>query len=163
MSGRWALAIDFGTSNTVAAILADGGRPEELRFRLEPRLQSAVFLAPDGRMAVGRDAALQKSSAADRYLETPKRQVGKGAVVLGGQPVPDLDLVAAVVRAVIDEAPAGRRSSVGGLPHPPGRLAGGAVARAGGGLPPSAGGGHAPRPGAPAARARAGGCRHVPR
>ncbi len=111
--GRWVLAIDFGTSNTTAAVCTAGTRPKELLFRLEPRLPSAVLLAPDGRFAIGSAAVAQKASASDRYVDTPKRQVGKGSTVLGGTPVTDESLVAAIYEAVYSE---GVRQAGGAAP-----------------------------------------------
>jgi len=50
------LAIDFGTSNTVAALLIEGQAPRAVTFDASPLLPSAVYLGPDGQLTVGRDA-----------------------------------------------------------------------------------------------------------
>jgi hypothetical protein len=49
------LGIDFGTSNTAAA-LHRGGQPAPLLFDGSPLLPSAICLAPDASLLVGRDA-----------------------------------------------------------------------------------------------------------
>ena len=50
------LGVDFGTSNTVAALRMAGGRIESLLFDASPVLPSAVFAEQDGRLVVGPDA-----------------------------------------------------------------------------------------------------------
>src|SRR5262249_39239713 len=50
------LAVDFGTSNTVAALGVDGGAPRLVTIDGSPLVPSSVYLADDGTLAVGRDA-----------------------------------------------------------------------------------------------------------
>jgi molecular chaperone DnaK (HSP70) len=50
------LAVDFGTSNTVAAFAVDGGAPRLLAIDGSPLVPSSVFRTDDGTRAVGRDA-----------------------------------------------------------------------------------------------------------
>ncbi|HEY1175954.1 MAG TPA: Hsp70 family protein [Phytomonospora sp.] len=97
------LGIDFGTSSTVA-VLAREGRPiETLLFDGSPVLPSSVF-AGDGKLLIGRDA--ERSAAADpaRFEPNPKRCVGDGLVLLGDKEFPVTEVIASVLRRVVDEA-----------------------------------------------------------
>ncbi len=113
LMGGWTLAIDFGTSFTTAAILADG-RAELLEFDNSRYLPSAVFLDDDGQLLVGRHALNRAEVFPERVERCPKRALVAGpAVRLGGQDVPVTDLVAALLRRVYDEA--ARRQGAGSL------------------------------------------------
>ncbi|MEV0650853.1 Hsp70 family protein [Phytomonospora sp. NPDC050363] len=113
------LGIDFGTSSTVA-VLAREGRPiETLLFDGSPVLPSSVF-AGDGKLLIGRDA--ERSAAADpaRFEPNPKRCVGDGLVLLGDKEFPVTEVIASVLRRVVDEAVrvAGALPEVSVLTHP---------------------------------------------
>ncbi|WP_422769519.1 Hsp70 family protein [Plantactinospora sp. WMMC1484] len=98
------LAIDFGTSHTVAVARGADGRARPLLFDGTPLLPSAVFLAPDGVPLVGRDA--QRAARVDpaRFEPHPKRRVDDGTVLLGDRELPVTELVGAVLRRVAAEA-----------------------------------------------------------
>ena len=104
----WVLCVDFGTSNTVAAVAEPGGRPRVLTVDGAHAVPSAVFLEDDGTpwgaWRVGRTA--ESSAAVDptRYAATPKRQVLAGDIVLGGKAVPAHLAIAAVLHRVFAEA-----------------------------------------------------------
>jgi len=107
------LAIDFGTSNTVAMVQLDDGRTRPLLFDGTPLLPSAVYLDPDGRLLVGRDA--ERSSRLDpaRYEPNPKRRVDDGTLLLGDAELPVPRVVAAVLAHVLTEA----RRQLGAAPQ----------------------------------------------
>ncbi|MET3805638.1 Ethanolamine utilization protein EutJ (predicted chaperonin) [Nakamurella sp. UYEF19] len=107
------LAIDFGTSNTVAALLIEGQAPRTVTFDTSPLLPSAVYVDVDGQVTVGRDA--QRSARLDpaRFEPNPKRRIDDGEVLLGDRVVPVVEIIAAVLRAVAIEV---RRQLGGGLP-----------------------------------------------
>jgi hypothetical protein len=105
--------VDFGTSNTVAALSRDGDRVRTLLFDGSPTLPSAVFLDPSGTLLVGRDAAHSARTAPERYEPNPKRRIDEQVVLLGDAELPVVELIAAVLRLVAVEA---------------GRVAGGPVA-----------------------------------
>jgi hypothetical protein len=105
--------VDFGTSNTVAALSRDADRVRTLLFDGSPTLPSAVFLDPSGTLLVGRDAAHSARSAPERYEPNPKRRIDEQLVLLGDAELPVVELIAAVLRLVAVEA---------------GRVAGGPVA-----------------------------------
>ncbi|MGA8115489.1 MAG: Hsp70 family protein [Actinocatenispora sp.] len=98
------LAVDFGSSNTVAVLRTADGRSRVLLFDSSPLLSSAVFASADGNLLVGRDAAHMARDEPTRFEPHPKRRIDDGAVLLGDRAVPVVDLVAAVLRRVADEA-----------------------------------------------------------
>lgn len=115
-----ALAIDFGTSNTVGATRRPDGRTEQVLFDGSPVLASAVFAQHDGTLLVGRDAWHAARLAPERFEPHPKLRVDDGTVLLGAElAVPDL--FAAVLQRVATEArrSAGEIGSVA-LTHPAG-------------------------------------------
>jgi actin-like ATPase involved in cell morphogenesis len=111
--GSWALAIDFGTSYTSAALAAGDG-VDLIDLHGDRRVPSLVFLDEDGRLLVGVLAANQSAGAPDRVERTPKARVGRSPILLlGGQAVPVVDAVGALVAAFVEEA---RRRRGGSAP-----------------------------------------------
>ncbi len=101
----WTLAIDFGTTATVAAVQIDGDRPEILEIGGERRLPSIVFIDDDGAIVVGQAAAGLAISRPDRAIRAPKGRLGEQVpVVLAGEAHQPVDLVAAVLSSVLAEA-----------------------------------------------------------
>ncbi|WP_432993831.1 Hsp70 family protein [Dactylosporangium sp. CA-233914] len=103
-SGTIRLGIDFGTSSTVAVLALPGRDPRPLLFDGSPLLPSAVGLDPTGRLVVGRDAlhaAIAAPGSVERY---PKRCVDDGTVLLGDTELTVVQLFAAVLGRVLDEA-----------------------------------------------------------
>lgn len=99
------LAIDLGTSYTVAAIRRGARSPEVLEVGGERRMPSTVIVADDGELVVGRAAEDLASARPGDALRAPKRRLGDPSpAVLGGRPFAVVDLVAAMLRAVTDEA-----------------------------------------------------------
>ncbi|MEV4759155.1 Hsp70 family protein [Micromonospora sp. NPDC049559] len=116
------LAIDYGTSNTVAVLRWPDGRTQQLLFDASPLLPSAVQLGPGGQLLTGQDAVRGARSGPDRYEPTPKRRVGEAELLLGGVGVPVGDAIAATLRRVAEEAAraAGQRVTSVVLTHPAG-------------------------------------------
>jgi hypothetical protein len=106
------LGIDFGTSNTVAAMAWPDGPSRFLLFDGTPVLPSAVCGQPSGVLLVGRDAVNAAPAYPDRFEPYPKRCVDDGVLLLGDAEVPVADAIAAVLRHVADEA----RRVAGGSP-----------------------------------------------
>jgi WD40 repeat protein/tetratricopeptide (TPR) repeat protein len=101
----WSLAIDFGTSNTTAAMAADGGTPVPLEVENSRYLPSAVYAADGGELLTGRAAVRQGGVFPDRLERAPKRALAKQArVLLGGESREVVDLVAAVLGRMHAEA-----------------------------------------------------------
>lgn len=105
------LGIDFGTSNTVAMLALPGRVPTPLLFDGSPVLPSAVF-ASEGRLLVGRDAERAAMSDPASFEPYPKRCIADGSVMLGANEYPVVEVIAAVLRRVADEA----RRVVGFIP-----------------------------------------------
>src|SRR5262249_50434008 len=98
------LAVDFGTSNTVAALGVDGGAPRLVTIDGSPLVPSSVYLADDGTLAVGRDADRQARLDPSRYEPNPKRRIDDGFVLLGATPLPVTTVIAQVLQPVVGEA-----------------------------------------------------------
>lgn len=108
----WALAVDFGTTATTAAIVG-GDVIQLVRFGTTTRMPSGVFVdAADGLLAA--TVGLNRGGAdPGRYVRTPKRHVGRDDdVLVAEQEIPVTALVAAVLRTVLREA----RQQAGGSP-----------------------------------------------
>jgi molecular chaperone DnaK (HSP70) len=120
------LAIDFGTSTTVAMVTGRGGGARPLLFDASPLLPSAVFAARATGLLTGVDAERAAVASPAAFEANPKRCVGDGTIWLGEREVPVVDLVAEVLGRVAGEA----RRALGGpagttvLTHPAGWAAG---------------------------------------
>jgi hypothetical protein len=108
--GGW-LAVDFGTSNTVAVARRADGPDRPLLFDGSPLLASAVYAA-DREVLVGRDAWHQARDDPARLEPNPKRRIDDGTVLLGERVMPVVDLIGAVLGRVAAEA----RAVLGHLP-----------------------------------------------
>ncbi|GIG68744.1 Hsp70 family protein [Phytomonospora endophytica] len=97
------LGIDFGTSHTVAVLRRGDGRVETLVFDGSPLLPSGVYLAADGSLSVGVDAAHSARLDPSRFEPNPKRRVEDGSIPLGGGDVAVIDVFAAVLGRVREE------------------------------------------------------------
>jgi len=98
------LAVDYGTSNTVAVLQRPDGTARPLLFDASPLLPSAVFAEGGGRMLVGRDADHASRLDPARYEPNPKRRINDLDILLGDRSYSMVDLVAAVLRRVAVEA-----------------------------------------------------------
>jgi molecular chaperone DnaK (HSP70) len=103
MAAGSCLAVDFGTTNTVAVATTGNGQRgdpvlQRLKFGNDWRLPSAVFWDRNGPPVVGVNAERSQRLDPTRFVRCPKREMGHGAVLLGGVTVP----VAAIVTAVLD-------------------------------------------------------------
>ncbi len=103
LRASWSLAIDFGTTTTVAAI--DDGKTTRLAdFGASTRMPSGVFVEPGPSLVAGVVAANRGGADQARYVRTPKRNIGDTHVVVGGQEIPVVDLIAAVLGAAAGQA-----------------------------------------------------------
>lgn len=107
------LAIDFGTTTTVAAVSAEGSPTRLVAIDGSPLMPSSVFLTETGTLTVGRDADRQARLDPSRYEPNPKRRIDDGEVMLGVSALPVVELVAAVLRRVATEV----RRQFGALPN----------------------------------------------
>ncbi|WP_238016713.1 Hsp70 family protein [Dactylosporangium sp. AC04546] len=109
------LAVDFGTSTTVAVLQDRRGQVRQLLFDASPLLGSGVFAGPDpdAELLTGGDAERAAVGLPQGFEPYPKQRVDDGAVWLAEREVPVADLIAAVLERVAAEA----RRVGGGLPH----------------------------------------------
>jgi len=98
------LAIDYGTSNTVAVLQRPDGSARPLLFDASPLLPSAVFAETGGRMLVGRDAEHASRLDPARFEPNPKRRINDLDILLGDRSYSMVQLVAAVLGRVAVEA-----------------------------------------------------------
>jgi ABC-type branched-subunit amino acid transport system substrate-binding protein len=104
------LGVDFGTSSTVAVLRQPDGRQSPLLFDGTPIMPSAVWAAPDA-MLVGASALYSAAGRPDALEPTPKQRIDEDTVLLGAREAPVVELIAAVLAHVRDEA-----ERVGGSP-----------------------------------------------
>lgn len=100
----WVLAVDFGTTNTVAAV-ADASGVRVLTVNGRPVMASAVFLHDDG-WFVGETAIRMARHRLDRFEACPKRAIPDGTLFLGGTDVPVGDAITELFRPLLTEAQA---------------------------------------------------------
>lgn len=97
------LGVDCGSVTTAAVLAWDGGWLP-LRWDGWPWLSSAVHVASGGQIATGQQAWQYAASTPDGFELSPLRRAGTDRIVLAGVEVPVVDLVAATLRRVADEA-----------------------------------------------------------
>jgi Ethanolamine utilization protein EutJ (predicted chaperonin) len=103
-AGTARLAVDFGTTHTVAAVENAAGIVTPLLFDASPLLRSAVHLAPDGTLLTGRDAERGALHDPGRFEPNPKLRIDERRLLLGETDLDIEDLIAAPLRRVWDEA-----------------------------------------------------------
>ncbi|THV21711.1 Hsp70 family protein [Glycomyces paridis] len=113
------LAVDLGTTHTVAVVGRAGQEPRSLLFDGSPLLASGVFLDADGTLHTGRDAQRLAAAEPERFEPHPKRRIDDGRVLLGDREVPVEELLATGLRRVAEEAAAsGLRPAEAVITHP---------------------------------------------
>ncbi|WP_229071248.1 Hsp70 family protein [Actinoplanes sp. DH11] len=100
---RYALGIDFGTSNTVAVARWPDGRARPILVDGSPLLPSAVYADAAGNLLVGRDAVHSARLDPARFEPNPKRRVDDGTVLLGEREFETVELITAVLARVVEE------------------------------------------------------------
>lgn len=100
----WILAIDFGTTNTAAAIQDEAGnvRPVQLESN-STTMPSAVSMDPSG-VSVGQRALNGQAIHPEWFVAAPKKLIGHGPQVIDGQFVEPESIAAEIFRRVRDEA-----------------------------------------------------------
>ena len=105
MSGPWTLAVDFGTTSTVTAMLDASGRTEVLEVDGNRKIPSLVVVDKDGTIVVGAAAAGLARSMPQRTIRSPKGRLGDQVpVVVGGTPHQPATFVSAVLEHVLADA-----------------------------------------------------------
>jgi molecular chaperone DnaK len=117
--GSWVIAADFGTTNTVAAV-GDVAGVRPLNINGRTIMPSAVVLESQRRgrqrWLVGEYAINAAAARMGSFERKPKSCIPDGTVFLGGRSIPVEDVIAAVLRHVVEEAHRQRG------PHPPARF-----------------------------------------
>lgn len=134
------LAIDFGTTNTVAVARRNGAAPRVVSVDGAPFQPSAVLLGADGGLVVGADALRLGRAAGHRLEPRPKARLAEDTLLLGDTQVD----VVTVVRAVLAKVTSAAARQAGGpvehlvLTHPAdwGAVRMGKLLRAAAGLAP---------------------------
>lgn len=106
------VAVDFGTSNTCAAMSVGGAAPQVVVVDGAPLMPSAVYAGPEGGLFVGQEAQRQAAIDPSRYEPHPKRCLDEGELLLGDQALPVVEVVRAVLARMVAEA----RRAAGGAP-----------------------------------------------
>ncbi|MFT4188698.1 MAG: Hsp70 family protein [Aeromicrobium sp.] len=100
----WRLAIDFGTSNSAAAIRVDGQEPQTVRLTDAGDLMPSAVFADAGGLVVGVEALRRMMLDPGAFERNPKRLIGQPVVQLGDTDREVVDLVAAVLRTITRRA-----------------------------------------------------------
>ncbi|MGW0435816.1 Hsp70 family protein [Micromonospora sp. NPDC003197] len=98
------LAVDLGTTHTVAVVHRPGQQPRSLLFDGSPLLASGVFVDVVGTVHTGRDGARLGAAEPERFEPHPKRRIDEGWVLLGDAELAVSALLAAILRRVVEEA-----------------------------------------------------------
>lgn len=100
----WRLSIDFGTSNTAAAVVQGNGGVFVLRLGSRSDAIPSCVAVYNGEILMGEAAQQIAGIYPSAFEPTPKRRLGEEAVVLAGTTYDPAELVAAVLRYVLLQA-----------------------------------------------------------
>ncbi|MGC9668503.1 Hsp70 family protein [Planosporangium sp. 12N6] len=103
-AGEVRLGIDCGDISTVAVLAWPDGRWQRLLFDGAPRLPGAVYVEADGSLRAGAPAWQHATAVPERFVVAPVRRLREGRIVAGSVAVEAVDLVAALLRRVGEEA-----------------------------------------------------------
>jgi actin-like ATPase involved in cell morphogenesis len=100
----WVLAVDFGTSNTAAAVSRDGAPGLVLQLTSQASTMPSAVLWTGEEFKVGLAAEHSALVYASGFEGAPKSRLGKGTKLLGGESVEPAVLAAQVLGAVRKKA-----------------------------------------------------------
>ncbi|GAA2600490.1 hypothetical protein GCM10010399_34130 [Dactylosporangium fulvum] len=98
------LAVDLGTSNTVAMLRSTDGWVRPVLFDGREQLPSGVYADAGGELIAGSDAERLARADPAAFEPNPKRRVDDGTVLLGEHGVDVTDALAAVLAVVVAQA-----------------------------------------------------------
>ncbi|GAA4472964.1 Hsp70 family protein [Phytohabitans houttuyneae] len=101
--GELRLTVDCGSVTTVAVLAWDDGWLP-LQWGGWPWLSSAVHVSADGRITAGEGAWLAAQSTPDGLVPGPVHGGGEDRLLVSGVQISSAELVAAILRLVVDEA-----------------------------------------------------------
>ncbi|MBA3745717.1 hypothetical protein [Sporichthya sp.] len=99
----WTLAIDFGSTTSVAAIRA-GEHAELVEVDGATSMSSGVFLDPAIGLLAGAPAAQRAAQSPQFFEPAPRRRLQEEKVTLGGFDMPATEVAAAVLERLHEEA-----------------------------------------------------------
>ncbi|MDT9595043.1 Hsp70 family protein [Nocardioides zeae] len=99
----WTLSVDYGTTNTTAAIRHDGRPPAAVTLGEEQTMPSAALLTSGG-IQVGEAALRGRRSAPEFFVASPKLLLGQDSVLLGDDETEVTALVARTLSVVLERA-----------------------------------------------------------
>ncbi len=97
------LAIDLGSSSTVAVRRGPDGQLRPVLFDGAELLPSGVYADPGGGLVVGRDAERLARADPAAFEPYPKRRIDEGTLLLGRRAVDVPDVLAAVLARVVGQ------------------------------------------------------------
>ncbi|MGZ6801007.1 MAG: Hsp70 family protein, partial [Mycobacteriaceae bacterium] len=97
------LAVDLGTSRTVAVLVQDGSASHILEIDGGSAMPTGVYAEEDGRLLAGREAQRRAHHDPGRYEPHPTLRIRETNLLLGERVVPVVDAVAAVLRRVAED------------------------------------------------------------
>ncbi len=97
---NWSLAVDFGTSNTAAAVQRVGERPKPLRLDADGDQMPSAVLVRDHEITIGTAAVRAMRVYPSCFERSPKRLVGQRSVALGDAEIEIEEIVAKVLAGV---------------------------------------------------------------
>lgn len=105
MSQPWTLAVDFGTTSTVAAMCDSKVVPVIVEVDGIPKMPSMVVVDDDHKIVVGVAATELARSIPHRAIRTPKNRLGDTVpIVVGGAPFEPVAFARSVLGHVLAEA-----------------------------------------------------------
>ncbi|MCL2850535.1 MAG: Hsp70 family protein, partial [Micrococcales bacterium] len=113
MPVSWILAVDFGTTNTGAAIRFADGRVEKVKLDPSSDTMPSAAVLTDGQWRVGRAALNARWTSPQTFVGSPKDRLGHEPLLLGDVLVDPAEVAAGVIALVRDRAVA---AAGGGAP-----------------------------------------------
>lgn len=108
----WALAIDFGTTNTTATVSVDGAPPLRVRLSSNSDAMPSAILVDGGVTRVGTSAVHARRVRPECFIEAPKTLLGQGTAHVAGEDYAVAELVGQVFGYVSKKAAAVAGSDV---------------------------------------------------
>ncbi len=102
--GEVRLSIDCGSVSAVAVLSWPDGRWTPLLFDGVPQLPAAVYVDEDDGLVVGETAWQRAATSPERFMPAAIRRIRDGRVTVGDRDVEVVDLVAAILRRVGEQA-----------------------------------------------------------
>ncbi|MCL2423758.1 MAG: Hsp70 family protein, partial [Micrococcales bacterium] len=100
----WVLAVDFGTSNTGAAVRFADGRVEKVALPASPDTMPSAVVYRDGQPRAGKAALNCRRTHSKSFIAAPKSHLGHESVFVGEREVPPAEIASHVLAVVRERA-----------------------------------------------------------